>query len=128
MDSSGMSKANNIISRINDVPFNYGECAEKILDEENLILDETGMLAIKTKEGLKEISESVMELLNKKNKLCNTVSQEGNQLRQNYLDYQEYLRKKELEASDVTTEVVTTTSHILPTGVKGRDIVQRNLE
>lgn len=105
MDSEGRSKALKICGQIDTVTLDT-DLPNKILEEGNLVLDETGMLATKTREGLKEISEAVTALINKKTELKNEVIAEGNRLRNNYdaylarLEEQKKLKEQMAENGD----------------------------
>ncbi len=108
MDSNGHGKAKAICEQIDGATLDTN-MPNKIIDEGNLVLDETGMLAIKTREGLKEISEIVTTLFNKKDELKSVVGREGNQLSLNYEAYLARTRLSEQKQSENNEQVVEPT-------------------
>lgn len=103
MDSYGRQKARIICESVETLNFNHQEFHKNILDERNMILDEVGVLTEKTKEGLETIAENIGLLYQHKSSLLNVVAQEGIQLENAYIRYQNSL-------NDETTEDVSASS------------------
>lgn len=105
MDASGRDKARLICEQLNFITLDT-DLPNKILEEGNLVLDETGMLATKTREGLEDISLMVADLFKQKSELMAQVNREGGQLESNYYEYQRKLRL-EREQAEATANTAT---------------------
>ena len=84
MDANGINKANAICAQLDGISFSHNDIADKIMSESNLILDESGMLGTKTREGINDIAKSVRALIKSKNNLKNQIMNHGNMLYYNY--------------------------------------------
>lgn len=96
MDSEGVIKANAIIDDIKRPAFNHSELAEEVKSYGETILDETGALAIKSREGLENIADSINNLLSKRESIISNISVKGRILKDNYDSWwREQQRKRE---------------------------------
>ena len=82
MDMNGVSNANDLKTELGGKTIDLVDMKKKVNDKCNIVLDETGMLATKTKEYLKKISEEIGEI--SKIDLLKIIGDEGYTLYTNW--------------------------------------------